>query len=72
MPNDSRILFQTFVKKSLTDRDALFAVLDHFRDLHCFDRDHYAKVTEAMLAENQEMKERIAKLEGRIVALESR
>lgn len=72
MPSDSRILFQAFQKKGLSDREALFALFDHYAGLHCFDRDHYAKVTEAMRAENQEQKERIAMLEERISALELR
>jgi hypothetical protein len=41
MANDSKTLFQSFVRKGLSDRDALFAVIDHFSQLHCFDRDRY-------------------------------
>ena len=41
MANSSRELFHAFVKKGLTDREALFAILDHFAQLHCFDRDRY-------------------------------
>lgn len=72
MPNDSRLLFQAFAKKGLSDREALFAILDHFAQLHCFDRDHYAKVTASIREENREMKERVARLEERVATLESR
>lgn len=65
MPNDSRTLFQAFQKKGLSDREALFAILDHHAQLHCFDRNHYAQVAEELRAENAQMKELLAALERR-------
>lgn len=55
--NKSKQLFQSFVKKGMTDRDAIFAVIDHFNDLHWHDRDRYD--------------ERIKALESRVAALEA-
>jgi hypothetical protein len=56
MSNESRRLYQAFTLKGMSKEDAFFAVLDHFRDLHCFDRDRYAE-------ETKQLKARIAKLE---------
>jgi hypothetical protein len=38
MANDSKTLFQSFVKKGMTDREAFFAVIDHFNQQHFYDR----------------------------------
>jgi hypothetical protein len=56
MPNSSKLLFQTFVKKGMTDRDAIFAVIDHFNDQHWHDRDAYHKRITELEAEVAKLK----------------
>ena len=41
MANESRRLYQSFVKRGMAKEDAFFAVLDHFNELHWHDRDRY-------------------------------
>lgn len=56
MQNSSKTLFQAFVKKGMTDRDAIFAVIDHWNTLHWDDRN---RLTE----ENKRLKDRLARLD---------
>lgn len=63
MANSSRELFHAFVKKGLTDREALFAILDHYAQLHCFDRDRYDERVKTLEADNAGLKERLSALE---------
>jgi hypothetical protein len=58
MSNSSKQLFQSFVKKGMSDRDAIFAVIDHLNQLHWYDRDRYH--------------ERIKQLEDKLAALEGK
>lgn len=41
MANDAKALWQSFVKKGMSDRDALFAVMDHLANLAYYDRNRY-------------------------------
>ena len=41
MPSDAKTLWQSFVKKGMSDRDALFAVMDHLAQLGHYDRNRY-------------------------------
>jgi hypothetical protein len=41
MANNSRQLYQMFIKKGMQKEDAFFAVIDHFNDQHWHDRDRY-------------------------------
>jgi hypothetical protein len=41
MANQSRQLYQMFIKKGMQKEDAFLAVLDHFNDQHWQDRDQY-------------------------------
>lgn len=56
--NSSRTLYQSFLKKDMEKTAAMFAVIDHFTRLHCFDRDRYD--------------ERIKQLEARVSELEKK
>ena len=54
MSNDSRQLYQAFIKRGLQKEDAFFAVIDHFNSLHWHDRNGYhqrIKKMEEKLAE---------------------
>lgn len=48
MPNDSKTLFQAFTKRGMSDRDAIFAVIDHWNTLHWKDRDRYDQRLKAL------------------------
>jgi len=52
MLNDSKTLFQSFTTRGMGDRDAIFAVIDHWNKLHWEDRNRYDQ--------------RIKELEGRL------
>lgn len=65
MANDAKTLFQSFVKKGLSDRDALYAILDHHAQLHCFDRDRYDERVKKLEEQNAELERRLAALEAR-------
>jgi hypothetical protein len=56
--NQSRQLYQTFIKKGMQKDEAFFAVLDTFNDQHWSDRNRYH--------------ERIKKLETEVARLKSR
>ena len=54
MRNESRQLYQSFLKKGLQKEDAFLAVLDTFNTQHWYDRDQYhdrIKELEAKVAE---------------------
>lgn len=54
MANESRQLYQAFIKKGMPKDEAFFAVIDHFNELHWHDRNRYderIKQLEARLSE---------------------
>lgn len=63
MANDAKTLFQAFLKKGLTDREALFAVLDHHARLHCIDRDRYDERMKVLEDSDVKQNDRLAALE---------
>ena len=56
MANSSADLYAMMLKKGMSKEQAFFAVLDHFHELHCFDRNRYD--------------ERIRKLEATVARLD--
>ena len=56
MANDSRHLYQMFIKKGMPKEDAFFAVLDHFNDLHWQDRNRYHERIKVLEADNARLK----------------
>jgi hypothetical protein len=57
MANESRQLYQKFIRNGMQKEDALFAVIDHHNEQHWYDRNRYGE-------EIKRLKARIAKLEG--------
>ncbi len=58
MANESRQLYQTFVKKGLSKEDAFFAVIDTFNDQHWHDRNRYHERIKALESEVHRLKTR--------------
>ncbi len=53
MSNESRQLYQTFLKKGMQKDDAFFAIIDHYNSLHWHDRNAHLeriKTLEAKVA----------------------
>jgi hypothetical protein len=62
MANESRQLYQVFIKKGMQKEDAFFAVLDHFNDQHWQDRNRYHERITALETDNSDLKDKFARL----------
>jgi hypothetical protein len=62
MANESRQLYQAFIKKGMPKEDAFFAVLDHFNDQHWEDRNRYHDRIKNLETDNAELKAKLADL----------
>lgn len=58
MANSCKQLHRAFIKRGMTDRDAFYALIDHFNEQHWHDRNAYHK--------------RIKELEAKVAALEAK
>jgi hypothetical protein len=63
MANESRILYQGFIKKGMPKEDAFFAVLDHFNEQHWYDRNRYGEEIKRLSEEFMQLKARLSALE---------
>lgn len=57
MASSSKMRFEMLRKQGMTDRDAMFAMIDHFNEQHWYDRDRYH-------ARIKELETELAKLRG--------
>lgn len=59
MASSSRMLFETFRKKGVGEREAFFQVIDHFNEQHWHDRNRYGEEIKALKQRVNELEQHI-------------